>query len=159
MNYDKYENVSISSDALEYNFISTGTKGDLEKLIQFKPYNLEQNIYNLALATVYENGKVDFLTVTKNGDRDKVLATIAASAYVFSEAYPDRRIFLTGDIPSKTRLYQMAINATHEELCKTFKIIGLKFNSDEKKYYSSTFEKGVNYDAFLFIRNEENSNQ
>ena len=156
MNYEKYQNVSISPDALDYNFISKGTKGDLEKLIQFKPFNLEQNIYNLGLGTVDENGRVDFLTVTKNGDRDKILATIAASAYVFSQTYPDRQIFLTGDIPSKTRLYQMAINNAHEELSKTFVIIGLKFNSQEKKYYPSSFEKKVNYDAFLFIRKEEN---
>lgn len=155
MDHDKYNNISISSNTLDFKFTSTGTKGELEKLVQFKPFENRDDIYNLALGTIDDRGQVDFETLSKNGDRNKILATIGASAYVFSETYPDRKIFLRGDIPSKTRLYQIAIGTAHEELCQTFSIQGLILNKEDKKYIAEEFKKGKNYDAFLFIRKEQ----
>ena len=49
----------------------------------------------------------------------------------------------------------MAIRSAHEELCQTFRIQGLKLNNEDKKYIAEEFEKGNNYDAFLFIRKEQ----
>lgn len=150
MNYEKYDDISISLDSLDYKFISSGTKGELNKLIKFNPIPNNDEIYNLALGTIGENEKIDFNTPSKNGDRDKILATIGTAAHIFSEAYPDKMIFLTGDTDVKTRLYQMAINNAYDEISQTFIIRGLKIV--DQNYYPVTFEKGINYDGFLFKR-------
>lgn len=155
MNYEKYDDISISQNSLDYKFLSIGVKGKLNKFIQFNPHSGNDQIYNLALGTIEKNGNVDYTSLSKNGDRDKILATIGAIAYIFSEYYPEKMIFLTGDTESKTRLYQMAINNAHDEILETFIIQGLKII--ENKYYHSQFERGTNYDAFLFIRRKINN--
>lgn len=155
MNYERYNNISISPDALDYKFVSSGKKGDLEKLIKFNPIPGNTQIYNLALGTIEEDGHIDFLTLSRNGDRDKILATIAAAAYSFSEAYPEKMIFFTGDNPVKTRLYQMAINNAYDEITETFTIHGVK--AAGSKFQSVIFEKGINYDGFLFKRKKPDS--
>lgn len=153
MNYDKYSDISISSDSLDYKFISIGKNGDLSKLVKFNPVSGNDQIYNLALGTIKEDGKIDFITPSRNGDRDKILATIGAIAFIFSETYPEKIIFLTGDTNVKTRLYQIAINDAYEEIAKIFIILGLKMINGT--YQSIAFEKGVNYDGFLFKRRKD----
>jgi hypothetical protein len=155
MNYEKYENISTSTDTHEFKFTSTGTKGNLEKLVQYSPFEKHKGIYNLALGTINEDGTVDYKSASKNGDRDKILATITSTAYVFSKTYPDNKIFLSGDTPIKTRLYQIAINHGYKELCDDFIIQGLKpikENDGFVKRIWEEFQKGTNYEAFLFSK-------
>jgi hypothetical protein len=156
MNHDKYDDISISTDALDYKFVSRGPKGNQDKLVKFEPHHANDKIYNLALATIKEGGEVDFNSPSNNGDRDKILATIGITAYIFSKAYPKRMIFFKGDTHVKTRLYQMAINNALEEINQTFIIHGLK--KVDYKYQPEAFEKGVNYDGFLFQRRIEDEN-
>ena len=152
MNYEKYADISISPNRLDYQFVSMGTKGDLNKLIQFNPFSNNEQIYNLSLGTIKENGTVDFTTLSKNGDRNKILGTIGSAAHAFSETYPEKKIFLKGDTAVKTRLYQMAINHAYDDISETFVISGLYMI--DKKYVVYPFLKGINYDAFLFERRE-----
>jgi hypothetical protein len=151
MDYEKYDNVSYSDDLLEFEFVSTGTKGDIPKLIKYSPY-MTDKIYNLALGSIEANGEVNYIDKTNNGDVNKVLATTATTAYKFFELYPDCAIFLTGNIPVKTRLYQMAINSAHEELEKDFRIWGLILDKETQSYSQHEIEKSVNYDAFLIAK-------
>jgi hypothetical protein len=150
MNFDKYSDISVSSDFLDFAFVSTGVKGDFNKLVKFSEFSNSNGIYNLALGTVLYDGTIDFVTPSRNGDRDKILATIGAIAYVFSEEYPNKMIFLKGDTIVKTRLYQMAICKALDEINQTFSVYGLKVINDS--YQDFPFEKGENYDAFLFSR-------
>ncbi|WP_158796671.1 hypothetical protein [Pedobacter sp. L105] len=150
MNYDKYADISISPDRLDYLFLSNGTKGNLNKLIHFHPFSNNDQIYNLSLGTIKENGNVDFITLSKNGDRNKILGTIGSAAHAFSENYPEKKIFLKGDTAVKTRLYQMAINHAYNDISETFVISGLQMVN--KKYIVYPFLQGTNYDAFLFER-------
>lgn len=155
MNYDKYENISTSTDRHEFKFVSTGIKGNLKKLVQYTPFDNNEDIYNLALGTILDDGSIDYETLSKNGDRNKILATIASTAYIFSEFYPYKKIFLSEDIPAKTRLYQMAINDSYLELCQNFKIQAykaIKENGVVVKYELEELRKGTNYDAFLFTK-------
>ena len=148
MEYDKYENVANSDDFLEYEFISKGIKGDIPKFIQYSPYKT-QGVFNLALGTILQNGNIDYKSKTNNGDMNKIIATTAATSYQFFKKYPNSAIFLTGDIPAKTRLYQMAINTAYDELAKDFRLWGLIFVRETQNYAQHPIENGVNYDAFL----------
>ncbi len=152
MEYDKYNNVSISSDVLSFKFVSSGTKGDMEKIIKFSPFINDERIYNLALCTIDQHGNEDYETESKNGDRNKILGTIGSAAYTFSKINPDKLIYLKGNTPAKTRLYRMAISTAHDEISKTFHIYGL--NEDNSQLVPTLFLKDQDYLAFLFKRKE-----
>lgn len=151
MDYEKYENVPYSNDFLEYKFTSTGIRGDMPKLIRYSAYR-SPGVYNLAMGTILDSGKVDFKSRSNNGDVSKILATTAATIYNFFEAYPETAVFLTGNIPAKTRLYQMPINTAYDQLTKDFKFYGLILNKKQKRYVQQDFKKGINYDAFLITK-------
>jgi len=55
---------------------------------------------------------------------NKILATIAVTAYKFIDNYPDRKIYLTGFNKARTRLYQMAISHALLELSENFVLFG-----------------------------------
>ena len=91
---------------------------------------------------------LDGTEISDNGDRNKILATIAATAYRFIDKYPDKKIYLTGSDKTRTRLYQMAINYAFKELSETFKIYG-DIEEGLDSYNFRPFTGGVNYTGFL----------
>jgi hypothetical protein len=124
MQFEKYENIIASSDKLEFQFTSEGPKGKIVKVIQFTQTQNE-NIYNLAFGNLGKDGSVDDETTNDNKDRNKILATVAASVYEFSSLYPDKFIFFCGTTTERTRLYRMALAINLEYLKKDFRIYGV----------------------------------
>src|SRR5438093_100733 len=126
--YNRYKSFDISTNATVFEFTSTGPKGDIKKIIQFTPTNAK-NVFNLAFGNIREDGTIDDNTTSDNKDRDKILATIAAAVYDFTERFPGSYIFFTGSSNERTRLYRMAISLNYEELADSFDIWGLKEES------------------------------
>ncbi len=81
-------------------------------------------------------------------DRNKILATIARTAFAFTGKYPDKRIYLKGVDTVRTRLYQMAINHAYNELSQEFKIFG-NVSEHPGKYDLQPFKTGINYSGFF----------
>jgi hypothetical protein len=144
--YNRYQSFDISSNATVFEFISTGPKGEIKKIIQFSPTRRKE-IFNLAFGNLRDDGTIDDTATNDNKDRDKILATVAAAVFDFTERYPSSYIFFTGSSKERTRLYRMAISLNYEELVQTFDIWGLK---DEGEF--EVFEKHRNYSGFLIIR-------
>ncbi len=144
--YNKYVPIEISSDATVFEFTSTGPKGDIKKIIQLSKTGTKQ-IFNLAFGNIKADGSIDDITTNDNKDRDKILATVAAVVYEFTERYPKRYVFFTGSSLERTRLYRMALTINYEELAKTFAIWGLR-----GEIGFEPFEKHRNYSGFLIKR-------
>ncbi|MFI5187702.1 MAG: DUF6934 family protein [Chitinophagales bacterium] len=144
--YNRYTSFDISTDATVFEFISTGPKGDIKKIIQFTPTKAE-GAFNLAFGNINDDGSIDDTTANDNKDRDKILATVAAAVYDFTERFPDRYIFFTGSTKERTRLYRMALTLNYEELAEIFGIWGL---TDETGF--EPFEKRRSYTGFLIKR-------
>lgn len=128
-----------------YEFLSDGPNGRIKKVVEF--YRLEehaQELYNLAFGDWdEENHCIDDLASTNNGDRDKVLATVASTVVSFMTDHPQAIIHAIGSTPSRTRLYQMGIAKMWDQISLMFEIQG---------YVNFTwlpFQKGVNFQAFL----------
>ncbi|MEP7371749.1 MAG: hypothetical protein ABI675_00075 [Chitinophagaceae bacterium] len=128
-----------------YEFFSEGPNGSIKKVVEF--YRLQerkQEVYNLAFGDWDEIAhRINDLSITNNADRDKVLATVAATVMEFMREHPGAIIFATGSTASRTRLYQMGIARILNDITLLFEIQG---------YLSDTwqpFQKGVNYNAFL----------
>jgi hypothetical protein len=93
------------------------------------------------------DGTIDDNVITDNQDRNKILVTVAKTAFNFIERYPDRYIYFTGSTPARNRLYRMAITVYLEELSKVFWLWGLFENNDFE-----LFEKQRMYTGFLAKR-------
>lgn len=130
-----------------YTFVSEGSKGNIKKVVVYT--RISQGIYNLAFGDLDEEKQclIDS-SRTNNGDRDKVLRTVAATVIDFLNHYPGSSIFIQGESPSKTRLYQMGIRAYILIVEELFDIYGFAQGKWE------TMKTGKNYEAF-FLKPKE----
>lgn len=145
MTLDRYE-LKAGQNLTTFEFLSEGRKGQIVKVIQFEPMNLE-NLYNLAFGDKNpDTGALDDKVVTDNGDSEKVLATVVAAVYAFADRYPDTWVYATGSTASRTRLYRMGINKYFDMVSADFDIMG------EHKSQWEWYEFGKDYQAFAVRR-------
>lgn len=148
MNEDRYIKVRTYSNYQIFTFVSTGRHGSLFKIVRFDELYNGNNIYNLSLGTITADGKVDYETITNNGDRNKILATVAYIINIFIEKNPGKAVYLTGSDDRRTVLYHRAISYAYDELKKTFNIYGDISLEDEPSEFE-LFDKSKNYSGFL----------
>ena len=136
-----------SSDSLmTFEFVSEGSKGLIHKLVRYQPTNLK-DIYNIAFGDKdIATGNIDDNVISNNGDSEKVLATVVATVYAFTDKYPDFWIYATGSTKSRTRLYRMGITKFLSEVNEDFEVLG------ELKDEWEEFKKDIEYDGFLVRR-------
>lgn len=161
MNYPKYPFTS-SSKSLIFEFVSNGINGSINKAISYTCVNEKDQIYNLCfgdnLGIDPETGelKIDDLAVSNNRDMPKILATVASSAYIFSNEYPDRKIFFRGSTPARTRLYRQAISKEYDEISKNFDIFGAIVEGN--KIVRVPFDKNGNFEGFFIKVKQDETN-
>jgi hypothetical protein len=145
MKLDKYE--LKSGERLEvYEFISVGPNGRITKLVQYTPTNYK-DLYNLGFGDKNaETGEIDDNVISNNGDSEKVLATVVATLYAFTDAHRDALVYATGSTKSRTRLYRMGITKYFEDGKSDFEIYGEIIDGWEE------FKRDVDYEAFLVKR-------
>lgn len=145
MKLPKYP-LASSDKLMTFEFISEGQKGYIHKLVKYQPTNLK-GVYNLAFGDKNLNtGEIDDTVISNNGDSEKVLATVVATVYAFTDKYPNAWIYATGSTKTRTRLYRMGITKFLSEVTTDFEIVGEK-NGDWE-----TFRKNVEYEGFLVRR-------
>ncbi|HEY5326838.1 MAG TPA: hypothetical protein VIJ27_07545 [Mucilaginibacter sp.] len=145
MKLDRYE-LKSDDQLTTFDFLSEGTKGKIEKLIQFSAVN-QDNLFNLAFGDRNAlTGDIDDSIVTDNGDSEKVLATVVAAIYAFCDRFPEAWIYATGSTATRTRLYRMGINKYFEIAEADFEIFGQTQNEWER------YRKGKDYQAFVIQR-------
>ena len=133
---------------MDFEFESDGPRGKIKKGITYTLQNEGGFVhYNLGFGDLDEyTGEVNDLSISNNGDRDKILATVAATVLKFTENVPDALVYAEGSTPVRTRLYQMGIASNLEDINCFLQVYGLV----EGKWY--VFEKNVNYEAFIVLR-------
>ena len=148
MNLDAYP-YTISGDHLIYTFDSYGPNGKIRKIVRYRPRNPGSLAYfNLGFGDQnVVTGKVDDRAVSNNSDKEKVLATVAATVLDFICTFPDAFIHAQGSTPARTRLYQMGISANWNEISSLLQVYGYVFDSGWQPY-----EKNIKYLAFLARR-------
>jgi hypothetical protein len=145
MNLERYE-YEINREFREYEFYSEGPKGKLKKVVRFIleiangiPY------YNICFGDWNDEAlAIDDNAVSNNGDRDKLLATIAVIILDFSRLFPDSFLYAQGRTPSRTRLYRMGINKLWNEIVSDFDLYGVREDNTMEPY-----RKNINYKGFL----------
>ena len=144
--FDNYYNVDTSPDFQIFEFVSIGQKGNITKVVRYSEINVK-GFYNLGFGDKDPTtGFLSDLTVTNNGDSQKVLATVAATLYAFTENYPEATVIATGSTQARTRLYRMGITNNLKAIEKDFVVLGLTETDWEP------FRKNMTYGAFLVRR-------
>ncbi len=146
MNYPKYDLINTPENTRFY-FISIGSKEDIELSVLFTLVN--DGFYNLAFGRITAENEIDDLIVVNNGDRDKILATVAEAAFTFFNTYPDAIVYFSGSTESRTRLYKRAISLNLNELEQTFTIYGI---TQAAEFTPEVFVNNKNYNGFLVTK-------
>jgi hypothetical protein len=140
MNKPTYQTRTIADNI--YTFTSVGKKGIILKVVIFT--EISPNLYNLGFGDYdFKNESIDDEIESKNGDMEKILATVIAIVGDFLTINSTSTIFLTGSTPIRTRLYQIAISKYFEEFSNFYQIKGSIDGNSEK------FQKDKNYESFL----------
>ena len=145
MKADRYE-YKTEAELLLYEFVSEGRKGPIKKIVEYSRTNVP-DVYNLAFGDHDESTReTGDSIISGNGDGQKVLTTVASTAYAFTNQYPDAWIYATGSSPARTRLYRIGISTNLIEIMADFEVYGLTEDHWEK------FVPGTFYKAFLVRR-------
>jgi len=149
MKLERYE-LKAEDSLMVFEFVSNGPKGRIPKLVKFSETNLK-GLYNLAFGDKnLDTGDLNDLSISNNGDSEKVLATVVAAIYAFTDYYPNSFVYAIGSTKARTRLYRMGITKYLNDVTKDFHIYGLCHDEWEN------FEKEIEYDAFLVQRKKRN---
>ena len=148
MNLKKYK-YSASDTFLDFEFESEGPKGKVRKIVRYSPQNAGGVTYfNLGFGDLNpKTGKIDDLAITNNRDREKILATIAATVLEFTEHFPDVMVYAKGSTAARTRLYQIGISANWKEIEALLHVFGY-----EQTKGWQPFQRNINFQAFLVKR-------
>jgi hypothetical protein len=160
MQIEKYE-TETDYNKLEYTFSSIG-RAIIKKKIVYEKFEEPEDIglpfntlvYNLGFGDLNElTGRIDDKIASNNGDMDKILATVAETAFNFWEKYPRALIYFRGSSPTgqeslRTYLYQKKINRYFDEISNFAEVFGLTINGWEE------FVISENYMAFLILRKD-----
>lgn len=126
-----------------YEFVSEGPKGRIIKLVKYTEYG-NSGVYSLGFGDKLDNSdRIDDKVISGNGDREKVLATVAATVYKFLDKYPKASVFATGSNLARTRLYRISLSNILDDITDDFEILGY-FEGDWE-----IFERNRDYSAFL----------
>src|SRR5436189_1648742 len=125
VNLDQYP-ISTNQTCLDFEFESVGPKGTIRKVVRYSPQNAVGTTYfNLGFGDWdEETKKIDDTVVSHNLDRDKILATVAATVLRLTEYYPDIPVYAQGTNPARTRLYQMGIAANWQAIETNLDVYG-----------------------------------
>ena len=143
--YEVYETRQVKGNDNVTEFYSYGRNGAIRKRVIFRQTEIE-DVFTLGFGSVDDNGEINDMSITNNGDTDKILATIHDIITNYTNKYPERLIYFEGSTPSRTRLYRKAIGLNAEQLSEEFLILG---------YYNDRFVlfvKNMNASAFLIKR-------
>jgi hypothetical protein len=147
MNNERY-NLVTNPALMRFTFQSTGLKGNTQKAVEYTPAEVDGlKFYNLGFGDVNEiTGELDDLSITNNGDREKILSTVAATVLHFTEHMPGALVYAEGSTLARTRLYQMALRANLQDIIEVLEIYGLV----DGVWFP--FKENVNYEAFMVLR-------
>jgi hypothetical protein len=149
MKYEVYKDIQSTNDYSLFSFVSTGRHGNIRKGIEFTPTQIP-GFVNLAFGDIDAHGYIDDCRTSANGDRNKVLATIAHVVDMYLTRYPETWIYFKGSTIERTRLYRMAICLNLEELSLKFIIY------TEQKGGIIPFRKNVEALSFFVKKNSLN---
>ena len=146
MNLPTYNVELKSEEPYSFEFFSEGKNGKIQKLIIYQ--EIEENFFNLAFGDKdLKTGKLNDKSISDNGDTEKVLATVVATLYRFTDQFPDVYVYAKGSTDSRNRLYRMSITKYLTQALEDFFIYGILPNGQ-----TISFVPNFEYIGFIIHR-------
>jgi len=145
---DAYD-LEFNDEMTGFWFESTGTKGVIEKIIEFKYYR--KNRWNLAFGDVKGDEWEDNKT-SDNGDMREVLQTVVNAVHLFTKRYPGRKVYIEPLDRQRKILYNRIFQQKWEEIKPLFTVRGISFTGE--KELSEKYHPRKTYDAFVLHRKQ-----
>ena len=108
---------------IRYDFVSISQEKEVAKRVSFTASNY-QNIYNLALLDVSENGETSDITESRNKDMKTVLATVIRIIEDFLNRNNQNIVVFKGSDERRHRLYRLVIARELQEIQQSFHVFG-----------------------------------
>jgi hypothetical protein len=147
MEWERYE-VVRSDNGLKYTFYSEGPNGRIKKGIKFELLpRIGNSTFNLSFGDFKQGtDRPDDRAITNNGDRLKVLHTVAFAVTDFLEFRPSAFVIIKPYTVPRARLYQMLISSVWMKISEEYEVYG----KCGKEW--ATFRRGLNYEEFMVFR-------
>ena len=143
MNQPSYD-VLTSEDRLHYEFISTGSKGSIRKVVEYT-YMSQLNMWNLGFGDFDTTTEVvSDSVISNNGDGKKVMATVVKTLLDFFSQRPREIVIFTGSDERRTIVYKRIIHQHYVDFSDRLLIRGLTVEGIEE-----AIETSVDYIAFI----------
>ncbi|MEN9298921.1 MAG: hypothetical protein RLZZ429_1234 [Bacteroidota bacterium] len=151
MVYERYD-YEANRNRTRFSFISSSHYRNIHKLVLFRKIgNIQENYFSLEFGDWDPiTNKLNVISISNNGDRDKVLNTVACTVLDFMHCYPNSIVFAKGSTLSRTRLYQIGINKNISVIQAYLNIYGFIDNQWE------VFSSKRNYQAFYVLKRNGN---
>jgi len=137
-------NFEAAPDSLIFEFESVSDNKTIKKVVLYEKIEEYDNLYQLSFGDLISENTIDYLAISQNKDRDKVLFTVAKTMLVFFENYPKNLLYFRGSNDVRTRLYRTYISRFIEIIELNFQVFGLNKEGKLEK-----FIKNKNYEAFI----------
>jgi hypothetical protein len=86
---------------MSFEFTSEGPKGSIQKIIKYTE-TTNPDVFNLGFGDKFgDTDDYNDMSISDNKDSVRVLATVPASTYTFTDAYPEKSIFASGSTESR----------------------------------------------------------
>lgn len=132
MNKEQYPYLT-NANKVSFEFVSYGPKGMIRKEVRYTARDNGDFIFNLGFGDLNEKtDELDDFSISNNGDKEKVLATVAATVLEFTENFPQAFVYAKGSTPVRTRLYQIAIMQNLQQIEK--RLYNLQWKTSQLKF-------------------------
>ncbi|ADB42319.1 DUF6934 family protein [Spirosoma linguale] len=147
MQLERYEVHTVNAHD-RFEFVSVGNNGDILKVVEFIVLDEDGHIYNLGFGDVNPlTGEWDDKSVSNNGDRNKILATVGSIVVSFLDTYTEAAVYAQGSTRIRNILYQRTIERFWQEIAGLYDVRGYKETGEWV-----SFERGGPFIAFLIKR-------
>lgn len=139
--------IECSADKLRYSFVSSGLAGEIVKLVSYDYYRL--SLWNLSFGDANDD-QTDFddTVISDNGDMRKVMQTIFQTSLIFTDEYPNRKIYIEPVDRKRRVLYNRIFQEKQADIEQHFIIEG----SFSHKIDNEPYNPLRIYDTFVVTR-------
>lgn len=153
-----------NEEFLWFEFESVSSKKLVKKIVAYSTISSNPDFYSLSLVDAFSDGSYSHTSITNNDDLPMVMATVIRTILVFFEKYPEKKVYIEGSTPERTRLYRIIIAKEINKIRDLFHIFGIsngkieifKPNGDYKSFVISL--KNTNFLLKLLYENDNGKN-
>ena len=139
--------IEYGEDKLKFCFVSIGFAGEIVKLVSYDYYR--SSLWNLSFGDANDDQTdFDYKVISDNGDMRKVMQTVFQTSLIFTDEYPNRKIYIEPVDRKRRVLYNRILQEKQTDIEQYFTIEGGFSNKIGNEPYNPL----KMYDTFVVTR-------